>query len=149
LAKQKKEKNVINSGELSDIELKPTPDFYSSVTRNPSPGRVDGGMNLADPIFQIAKIVEFNFKFTYGTGTQKHRVRHNLGYRPFPKGNYRIKSLNKGRIFGDVPDTALVFGHVWIDDITNNEIVIGYNLGGGSGEDSMSGKLYLFTARTI
>lgn len=115
--------------EIKDISLNDKPEFLVSMAGNPYVNKLDRAIDSAENMFVIEKILRPTFNVVFGGGVGKKTFQHGLGYRPKVIGSYYFKSIGNHRIIGDFPARQFaVDGSLWIDDTTNKDVIIGYNI---------------------
>ena len=145
--------NVYTTQFIEDGELNESPKMYDSAAGNPVTDRLSGGVTVGTTIFPISQIIDVEIAVDIDGPTVFENISHRARIRPQVLGMYYFKSRGERRVLGDLLDPDyLLFGEVWIEDVTTEIITVGANVAnilGSEDEDTLVMRLYVLNKEAI
>jgi len=135
---------VYRNQKFKDQDLNENPGYNFSISGNPTLGRLDRSMSVNEAVFPIADILEFTIDIVSNATVITTTKTHGLGFIPEILGTYYFESDGLRRILGDTVDPDYDrTGQIWIENVTNTDVVIGHYIDGLPAYDTLHMKLFL------
>lgn len=142
---------IYKSAEIKNENIDDRPMYYESLAGNVYIDRLDGGSSVGNTTLMVASILNVDKELDVVTelSTTTFDVNHKLNYIPQIIGMFwihrdsPIKQVFNNQIIDTETD---IIQHIWIENIKENKLTIGYNLFdlGGYGQSTVRIKLRIF-----